>query len=1434
VLRLQVTEFGGPTAWRWRLTEAEGGAFVADEQVRLNEEDWQFEAYSDLDGFLRWRAAPDQRSRSEAELVASVGEWVGANVLGRIGPALVERAPVRVLVEVPAAAEVLAYRPLELAWVDGRPLSMQGVSLVLAVAGARQRQQAPVGKRLRMLGVFSLPVDASALNLRRERIGLAQLVQEIAATHSRAVELRVLQYGVTRERLREVMLEREGWDVVHISGHGLPAGLLLEREDGRHDLISSTDLVELLEPAAAQLKLVLMSSCESGALTAAQHLRLLGIAPPSPIAEPAEDGGPNRGAGGAAVGELPAVAAALAGRLDCAVVAMRYPVVDDFAIGLAERLYELVLGRGQPLARALGLALPDVVRDPPTPDAPAISVATPALFGARAVDLELDLPAGESVIFDVDQEKLADFEPQPRHFVGRVGPMTRATAVLAPGSDHTGVLFHGMAGAGKTACALELAYTHEQSFGRLVWHKAPPEDDDIAPALSQMALHLEAQLPGVRMAHLVDNVEELRAFLPKLSSFLRRERVLIVLDNCESLLTEGGEWRDERWAMVLAALAGHGGLSRLVVTSRRRPVALPDGMLVEAVHALSITEAVLLAREWPHLRALLDGTAPDLSLDEAHELAARTLAMAQGHPKLIELADGQAADPQALRARLSDADQTWQGAGIEPGEFLEHGESAADDADYLKVLDRWTRGTAGGLAAGGRLLFDFLCCMEPDDRIQAAVADNWADVWTRLERPGEPPDLLDALATLTEHALVETEGDPDSTVAIYHVHPAVAATGRADADEDVQAAVDHELSAYWLTTLSTALEREDEELGWLVLRAGRGAVPYLLRLHAWPELRWAGEMVLLRDPSARTGSALLPVLRQAAAAAVGSDEELSLRRSVARALERLRPAEAATQFGEVLDAAEAREDYELAGVCAGDLIRLMKNDGRLHDALALTERMQEFDRLAGLGPWTEVGNEGQRLQLLVLLGNHEEVLDTVNALRQRMSELPEPSEHRETRAPFSVREGILDLGSEAAARLGKWDEALELNEAILDSKRRRGASGLELARTMFNGYGPMLRVGRLGEARAVLLACRDIYHQEGDVNALASTLSALADLEDELGHGDEAVSLEADALRLGYAGATPDGISISHSNLSGYLRRYDGDPSEALAHRLAGTIIDFLSSSGRLPDRLRGVVISLAEREPADPPSWDEVCALVGRREGVRLAELVARLPRRAPDGPSALAEVVRLARELPADEGHDGFLAAWEPVLSALLAARGGDAQAAEILERALSVRAEQPDWVALSAVLRRLAAGEDVADPLAGLDPIDKAIAQRAVDALDGRAAIDADAWQTLLNPPDDQGAALEDQLTTLVEVVVAAARGDAAAAEALQPVLADMADRDDWTTLAAVVQRILTGERDAALLEGLDETDTGVTRDILSALADQPAADPNPPPNSQQPVP
>jgi hypothetical protein len=82
------------------------------------------------------------------------------------------------------------------------------------------------------LALFSLPPAGSPLNLRRERQMLQSLVRQLSRAAGLAVELRVLQYGVTRDSLRDALQEGDGWDVVHFSGHGLPGSLILESREG--------------------------------------------------------------------------------------------------------------------------------------------------------------------------------------------------------------------------------------------------------------------------------------------------------------------------------------------------------------------------------------------------------------------------------------------------------------------------------------------------------------------------------------------------------------------------------------------------------------------------------------------------------------------------------------------------------------------------------------------------------------------------------------------------------------------------------------------------------------------------------------------------------------------------------------------------------------------------------------------------------------------------------------------------------------------------------------------------------------------------------------------------------------------------------------------------------------------------------------------------
>jgi hypothetical protein len=618
------------------LTDA-SDTFLADHEVRLDPSCWQYEAFTGLPRYLQWHAAPDRRTEDEARIAAELGSWIGAEVLGAVAVALARSRPATVRVTAP---ELLLSCPLELAHAGGKPLAVQDVTLVMETGASGGA--APVGDRLRILGLFSMPEGSGLLNQRSERHSLVRLIRGIAAS-GKAADVRVLQYGVTRERLREVLEDAEGWDVIHVSGHGTPGELLLETAAGQQDRVTASDLAGLLDLARERVKLVTVAACWSAAVTAAAQRRLLGL----PV-----DDDPERTRGSADSATAPgALATELASRLGCAVLAMRYRVGDEFASALTATLYRLLAEKGQPLPRALGMTLQQLS----TQGFGELSLATPTLFGGTSANLRLTAPDSRRPLgYGTAVLKMTGFPPQPDRFVGRTGVMARSSAALAAKSDVPGVLLHGMPGGGKTACALELSYGHEHAFESLVWYKAPDEYMAIDGALTDLALTLERYLDGFRMAHVLVPPDQLAGFLPQLTELIEHRRILIVIDNAESLLTEDGSWRDSRWGSVIGALCGHRGLGRLILTSRRVPDGLTE-LRVETVDALSADESLLLAGELPHLRALIHGEIPGVERHVAWRLARHALNIAQGHPKLLELADGQAAHPERLAGFLKPA-----------------------------------------------------------------------------------------------------------------------------------------------------------------------------------------------------------------------------------------------------------------------------------------------------------------------------------------------------------------------------------------------------------------------------------------------------------------------------------------------------------------------------------------------------------------------------------------------------------------------------------------------------------------------------------------------------------------------------------------------------------------------------------------------------------
>jgi hypothetical protein len=1316
-LLLRVVEVrDGGLGWRWLLTDEDSGTPLADHTVALDPTRPSAEAFGDLHRYLRWRADPadpGRRAEHEAALLAEIGEWVGEQVLGRsIGRAIVSAAEPTVRVEVPPEAEFLLFRPLELAYVDGVPLARRGVSLVYAL-GPPGPAKRPIGGRLRMVAVFSLPTESTALGLRRERYALTRLIRRLGARRGRAVDLEVLQYGVTRGRLREAMTADGGPDVLHISGHGRTGELLLEYPDGSADPVPAAELLGLLGPARGRVKLAVVSACESAAGRVAETLGLLGLADAAAEAEqqaraevpPAPEAG---------------IAHRLARELDCAVVAMRYPVSDEFAIALADQLYDGLYRLDLPLVRALPRAVSGAAGDASSLSRPAISIATPTLFGTRALGLSLTPPRRRPDL-DPDEPRMAYFPPEPQRFVGRARALAEATTALAPESDHTAVLFHGMAGAGKTACALELAYRHRGEFaGGLVFWQAPTRDDQFGGALASLALALEQQL-GRRFAMVdkITTVESLRAFLPRLSSLLAENGLLLVLDNLETLLTAAGGWRDPRWTDLIATLTGHGGESRTILTSRIRPALLDGQVLVEPVLALSRDEAAVLVRELPHLRALLHigpdperGQHTDASADRA--IVTEVLHLVQGHPKLLELADAAAADRPALDLHLAAARATADAHGAPLAAFLGQGRSGLDADGFLEMLTAWTNSTVATLPGDARLLYQLLCLIEDGDRDSMVVEGNWAGLWRHLDRPGDPPESSALLPMLTATALVHADGGEN--VVRYRIHPGVAEAVRSHAPDGLAAAVDGVLSAWWAAIALHAMDREGGEHTQAVVHAGLAAAPYLLRRHDWAIAAYLLEQAVRRDETPAVAQAVLPHLHHIATI-TGEHRHLGL---FAEVLATVDPAEAERLLRYLVDQAVATQDHSIASTAGGYLADLLRQTGRLAEALTVADRQVEHARLAGRGPWTQLANRNRRLQILHLLGQREQVLAEVDTLREQMRTLPDQRAPDDAVNPWRVREATLTTGVFAARDLGRWQHALDLNADVLVSVRRRNAGDHTIARIRFNDFGSLLALGRLEEADTLLRGCQHAFEHYQDTSMLGHVLSARGNLASRCGRHAEAADFARTALRLAYIHADAHAVATSHHNLASSIAAGGADPDGSVAHWVAASLIRYLTGMRRELDgsvrALAGDLRALGVQVPL-PTSVDELAAQVERVEGVHFGRLVRALVPDPGEAEAALTEIVRVAHDLPDGQIYDlqGHLDQWGPGITAMAAAVGGDKEAATATGQLLDQLAGTDDWGALADVLRRILAGERDAQALVvGLDPIDTAIVEATLDRL------------------------------------------------------------------------------------------------------------------------
>jgi tetratricopeptide (TPR) repeat protein len=728
------------------------GKILATHQARPDNADATM--WSGLQQVDRYIAAKTGDHDQEQQRLAELGRFLGEHLLGAkiVGRLTRNRRSGYLVVELPdepaVEAERLAGIPWEMARNDSDDLIAHNLALQVRLTGAEDQEQMP-GRPdpFKVLLLFANARGDLPLTLHQERESLRQWLSRRVAPYRR-LRVDILHYGVTRRSVRQAVAAAEGYQLVHLSGHGHHDRFVLEQADGAPDPVTGKELAEMLTAAGGTPPLVaVLSACHSAQTRELERARSQIISPYRETLTEPEEPEPAPGFSG--------FAQALQAAGVPVVVGMRFAVGDDFARDLGSRLMARILGGAdepQAVVPALQWARETLTREP-VPSYPPLSRFTPVVWGGSKARQPLPVPAFAPGEPRTDRDPFPDlpgYLAPVEGFVGRreqmrdlqwrfLGP----SVALERGADPQEVLQErkhaarfalilGIGGAGKTALAAELVQLRHSDFEFLLCARFPGPEAHLPDIWLQQTVHEPLAIHSEAYRELSRRYARL-PLLERVIRFMNLHPVLLVLDNFETCL-EHTRSSDDRagyaerhgWNKVLGRLRDRlkPGCSRVLMTSRRPPRTLASRLDVMRVPLgpLPGDEALLFARTRSNLSRLLSG-------DQAQqELFARALRATRGHPYLLANIDRIAADRGELEQRLEQLEKR-KGDGL-PEAFSTVAIAAERRAEWAYIEE-----LAGacvddlllGVSADARTLLRVLALTEPpveQRRLQA--------VWTGI------------------------------------------------------------------------------------------------------------------------------------------------------------------------------------------------------------------------------------------------------------------------------------------------------------------------------------------------------------------------------------------------------------------------------------------------------------------------------------------------------------------------------------------------------------------------------------------------------------------------------------------------------------------------------------------------------------------------------